>query len=274
MNRLRTAKTTALLAYLAVHPPHRFTRETLADLFGSDMEYTRALNNLSVALNALRHAFHGEQASPLLRSVRMIPERFMADVLEFEHALAIAKRAPETAIRYEQLSRAVHLYQGDFLPSVYDEWALQKAAALQGECLAALEQLTAVDLERGDTLQAQQWLQKTLRITPDDGDALCHLAELYLQARQHEAAAQVCRAWLAQRAEFAETALARRVATLLGEAYRRQGALERAREYLQESAALNRQMGRALALQKVNAAMDACTAPQASAHTPLPHDSA
>lgn len=224
VNRLRTAKTTALLAYLAVHPPHRFTREMLADLFWGDMEPTRALNNLSVALNALRHAFHHEQASPLLRSdarsVGLIPERFMADVLEFEHALALAKRASDTAQRYEQLSRAAHLYQGDFLPSVYDEWALQKAAALQGECLAALEQLTAVDLERGDTLQAQLWLQKTLSISPDDGDALCHLVELYLQARQYEAAAQVCGAWLTQRAEFAETALASRVATLLDEAQR------------------------------------------------------
>ncbi len=41
VNRLRTAKTTALLAYLAVHPPHRFTREMLADLFWGDMEPTR-----------------------------------------------------------------------------------------------------------------------------------------------------------------------------------------------------------------------------------------
>lgn len=224
INRLRTAKTTALLAYLAVHPPHRFARDVLAELFWGDMEQERARNNLSVALNALRHAFHSEQTPPLIHadafSIGLITERFTADVLEFEHALAVAHRASDSALRYEQLSRAVHLYQGDFLPGVYDEWAIQKAAVLQSECLAALEQLTTTDLERGDTSQAQQWLHQTLAINPDDGDALCRLAELYLGARQYETAAQVCRLWQARHVEQGETPLAKRVAALLGEAQR------------------------------------------------------
>ncbi|MCX7925320.1 MAG: tetratricopeptide repeat protein, partial [Fimbriimonadales bacterium] len=197
INRLRTAKTTALLAYMATHPPHRFARDRLAELFWSDLEIERARNNLSVALNALRHAFHREEAQPLIYAdaftVGLTPERFAADVLEFEDALVVARRTSDPALRYEQLSRAVHLYQGDFLPCVYEEWAIQKAALLQGDCLAALEQLIAIDLERGDLTQAQQWLHKTLAINPDDGDALCQLAELYLDGRQYEAAAQVCR---------------------------------------------------------------------------------
>ncbi len=224
INRLRTAKTTALLAYLAAHPPHWFSRDVLADLFWGDMEIERSRNNLSVALNALRYTFHSGHAPPLLQSdassIGLIPERFMADVLEFEHVLEVARRASDSALRYEQLSRAAHLYQGDFLPGIYDEWVIQKASVFQGECLAVLEQLTAIDLERGDTLQAQQWLHKMLAINPDDGDALYRLAGLYLEARQYQAVVQVCHTWLAQHAEQGDAMLTKRITTLLEEAQR------------------------------------------------------
>ncbi|MCX7925424.1 MAG: AAA family ATPase, partial [Fimbriimonadales bacterium] len=73
---------------------------------------------------------------------------------------------------------------------------------------------------RGDLTQAQQWLHKTLAINPDDGDALCQLAELYLDGRQYEAAAQVCRSWLTRQAESGDTPFAKRVSGLLEEALR------------------------------------------------------
>jgi len=95
VHRLRTAKTTALMGYLVAHPPHRFTRESLCARFWDDREPERARNSLSVALNAIRHAFHPDEASaPLLEcdahTVALNPDLFAADVLAFEEAIALA----------------------------------------------------------------------------------------------------------------------------------------------------------------------------------------
>ncbi|MCX7993350.1 MAG: winged helix-turn-helix domain-containing protein [Fimbriimonadales bacterium] len=200
ITRLRTAKTTSLLSYLVAHPPHRFARETLAGMFWEDMEPERARNNLSVALNAVRHTLESPGAPPLIETdaqwVRLNPEAFYADVLEFEQAIQVARVASDPAQGYECYAYAVNLYQGEFLHDLYGIWVVQKAAQLQSECLSALEQLVQTDLERGNAESARCWLARMVAINPLDRDAAAHLMELYLQARQYGAATQLGAAWI------------------------------------------------------------------------------
>ncbi|MDW8186423.1 MAG: BTAD domain-containing putative transcriptional regulator, partial [Anaerolineae bacterium] len=168
--RLRTVKTASLLGYLVVHPPHRIAREALADLLWGDMPAARARNNLSIALNALRSVFNRAESAPLIEAdsywIGLNPEQFMADVLEFERALQLARMLGDAAQQYEQLAFAVNLYEGDFLHGFYDAWVVEKAAALQAQCLSALEQLIQIDLERGDAESARLWMEKRVSVNP------------------------------------------------------------------------------------------------------------
>lgn len=198
---MRTAKTASLLAYLIVHPPHRFARESLADRFWGELPPERARNNLSVALNALRHTLHSPNAlTPLLltdaHTVALHPDGFNADVLEFEHALNLAERVSDPAVQYQQFVQAVALYQGEFMAGYYDEWVIEKAAELQIRYQHALEHLVQMERERGDVAAAQQWLHRALELDPLEAEWLCQLANLYLQQGRAEAAWQVCVSWI------------------------------------------------------------------------------
>ncbi len=202
INRLRTVKTTSLLGYLITHPPHRFTREVLAELFWGDMEPERARNNLSVALHSLRYALDIHGVPPVIEAdslwVGLRADSYLADVQEFEQALQLAHAASDPAQQYERLAFAVSLYQGDFLPGIYDSWVVEKAAALQAECLHALEQLARFDAERGNTEAERAWLTQAVSLNPLDSDLLVRLIERHLQARQYETAARLSTAWMEQ----------------------------------------------------------------------------
>jgi predicted ATPase/DNA-binding SARP family transcriptional activator len=202
INRFRTAKTASLLGYLIAHPPHRFAREALAELFWDDMEPERARNNLSVALHALRRALNIPGTPQLVeadsRWLGLKPDSYLADVLEFEQAIQLARTSSDPAQQYERLAFAAHLYQGDFLPGIYDAWVVEKASELQAECLNALQQLARFDAERGNIEAERAWLTQAVGINPLDSDLSARLIEIHLQARQYEAAAQLSAAWLEQ----------------------------------------------------------------------------
>ncbi|MCX7688982.1 MAG: winged helix-turn-helix domain-containing protein [Fimbriimonadales bacterium] len=225
VTRLRTAKTASLLSYLVVHPPHRFAREVLADLLWGDMPIARARNNLSIALNALRSVFNRDPDDPLIETssqwVGLNSEQFLSDVLEFERALQLARMLSDPAQQYEQLAFAVNLYEGDFMAGFYDAWIIEKAAALQAQCLSALEQLIQIDIQRGDAETARLWMEKRVSVNPLDCDAAAQLAGAYLEARQYAAAAQMIEAWSARYQQLTGESPPASVQQIASEAQRR-----------------------------------------------------
>ncbi len=160
--RFRTVKDLSLLGYLITHPPHRFTRANLARLLWEESPPERARNNLSVSLNALRRAFENADERELIyadaQQIGLNPDRFRADVLEFERAMQAARVSPAPAAQYEDYARTIRCYPGEFLPSVYDAWAIEQAAILQAKRLHALECLIERATEQGDLQAAQEWL--------------------------------------------------------------------------------------------------------------------
>lgn len=225
ITRLRTAKTASLLGYLIAHPPHRFARDMLADLMWGDMPIARARNNLSVALNTLRSVFNRIEGAPLIEAdgqwIGLNPDRFLADVLEFEQALQLARMLSDSAQQYERLAFAVNLYEGDFMAGFYDAWVIERAAALQAQCLNALEQLVQIATERGDSEAVQLWLVKRVSVNPLDSDAVVQLAGAYLGARQYEAAAQLMEVWCARYQQLTGEAPPTHLQQLVGEVRRR-----------------------------------------------------
>jgi DNA-binding SARP family transcriptional activator len=203
VHRLRTAKTTALMGYLVAHPPHRFTRESLCARFWDDREPERARNSLSVALNAIRHAFHPDEASaPLLEcdahTVALNPDLFAADVLAFEEAIALAQRTSDPSAQRHHYAHAASLYHGEFMAGYYEPWIIDKSAQLQLRYVHALRQLVELDLQRGERVSAIEWLQRLVSAQPYDPDPLYALTMLYLEEGLEDAAHQLCEAWHAQ----------------------------------------------------------------------------
>jgi predicted ATPase/Flp pilus assembly protein TadD len=125
LTRLRTQKTVALLAWLALHPHREHGREELIERFWpeSDLEQGRA--SLRVALNALRKALEPPPtpaSSVLVTSrthVKIRPEALTTDVAAFEAAL-----------KRKDTAEAQRLYVGPLLPGYYDEWILTEQERL------------------------------------------------------------------------------------------------------------------------------------------------
>ncbi|MEJ5384138.1 MAG: BTAD domain-containing putative transcriptional regulator [Fimbriimonadales bacterium] len=203
VHRLRTAKTTALLGYMASHPPHRFMRSALCELFWEDMEPERARNNLSVSLNAIRHGLHLNESDDALltsdaHSVALNPDLFVVDVLEFEEALTLAAHTSDPSAQYQHYAHAVSLYRGEFMAGFYEPWIIDRSAQLQLKYIHALRQLIDLDLQRGERMQAIEWLQRLMSEQPYDPDLLYELTILYLDEGLTDTARQMCLAWRAR----------------------------------------------------------------------------
>lgn len=173
ITQFRTKKDLSLLGYLITHPPHRFAREQLAHLLWEELPPERARNNLSVSLNALRRAFENAGERELIlaaaQQVGLNPECFYADVLEFKRALQVARACSKPVEQYKHYTHVLSLYRGDFLPGVYDTWAIEQAALLQAGYLHALEQLVQIATDYGDAPQAQRWHEQLQRFHLSEG---------------------------------------------------------------------------------------------------------
>jgi len=134
VTRFRTQKTALLLARLALFPKRTHPREELADLLWPDADQDAGRNSLKQSLAILRRLLEppGTPAGGVLIAdrlgIRLNPAAFSTDVADFEAALKAAARSPEG--RQEALARAQDLYQGELLPGVYEDWAIEERERL------------------------------------------------------------------------------------------------------------------------------------------------
>ncbi|MBC8139316.1 MAG: hypothetical protein H8F28_25860, partial [Fibrella sp.] len=133
IDRFRTQKTGALLAYLALNSSRRtVTREELASIFWAEDEPLQANHSLRQSLSWLRARLEPADtpansvlfAPPRMGIVRLQPGTFTSDVSRFESFLRdAAKPGLSPVAQAGLLRRALALYRGDLLPGVYDDWA-------------------------------------------------------------------------------------------------------------------------------------------------------
>jgi DNA-binding SARP family transcriptional activator len=144
---VKSARMQSLLAYLVLHRDAPQSRHYLAFLFWPDSTEAQALTNLRNLLHHLRHRL--PDADQFLQvdtqTVQWGPNGpFTLDVAGFESVLAQAERAEQAgdqAAAREALEEAVALYQGDLLPSCYDDWIRPERERLSQAFTGALEQL-------------------------------------------------------------------------------------------------------------------------------------
>ena len=147
VERFRSQKFGALLAYLALHPERRHPREELADRFWPDSDAEAARASLRQALASLRRQLEPPPApmGSVLEAdrlyVRLNPDAVRVDVAAFEAATKAAKAGRDPL---PNLETAVALYRGDLLPGFYDDWVIAERERLRFAFVEALERLAGL----------------------------------------------------------------------------------------------------------------------------------
>jgi DNA-binding SARP family transcriptional activator len=167
-----TPRLQALLAYLLLHREAHQSRARLAFLFWPDTTEAQARTNLRNLLHHLRRALpdadtYLEASVQTLRWQAGAP--LALDVADFDAALAQAEQATQItdwAAVQDALESAAALYEGDLLPSCYDDWIIPLRERLRQAYLRTLERLIRMLEEQRDYPAAIRNAQRLLRHDP------------------------------------------------------------------------------------------------------------
>jgi DNA-binding SARP family transcriptional activator len=198
-------KVRGLLAYLAMSRGVVHGRERLAELFWPEHEPVSARSSLRQALYNLRSTLAPSPPDPGWQPIVSTHQTVTfsrdagvwVDVEAFEEAL---RRGTEGAhgSAVHLLSRAVQLYQGDFLSGCpvrggtdLDAWISEQQERLREAAIQALRTLISCFRERGDHRLSIQHAQRLLSLDPLAEEAHRQLMSLYsLSGRRGRALSQ------------------------------------------------------------------------------------
>jgi predicted ATPase/DNA-binding SARP family transcriptional activator len=194
--RFQTYKTGALLAFLAFYRNTAHSRESLAELLWPDADPESARNSLRVALASLRRQLEPTSVpvgAVLIAdrvNVRLNPDAFTTDVLEFETLLARERQAEDPADAERQLMRAVECYRGPLLANHYEDWITSERERLSDAYLGALRRLTKRLVEIRELDRALEYANKAVAADPLREGAHRDLMRLYAAIGRPAAALQ------------------------------------------------------------------------------------
>lgn len=184
VQRLRSLREAALLAYLAVEPHHPQPRDRLAGLLWPDHSATAARDNLKQILGNLRRTLDDVSApTPILhverQTVQFVPsEAIWLDVDHFRHSLAFTRahahaELAQCAACMAQLAQAADLYRGPLLHNftavnsdLFTEWLLLQRENFHQQAMTILEQVSAYAYGQGDYAQALDFARRYTQFDP------------------------------------------------------------------------------------------------------------
>jgi DNA-binding SARP family transcriptional activator len=209
IERFRTRKTGALLAYLAFYAERTHSRDELTAVFWPEDEPESARHKLSVALSALRQQLEppGVPDSGVIVAdrvtLRIQPGAIVTDAREFLTWIEDAARHPTSPGRVTALQRAVELYRGELLPGYQEEWLLAEQRRLEAEYVGALRALVTLLQELGQFSEAIAYACRALSLDPWREDFHSLLMRVYVaEGRPAEALRQYRELRGMLRAEF------------------------------------------------------------------------
>jgi len=169
--RVRSSRTVALIAFLAIHAGSPQARQRIAGLFWPDSTDAQALTNLRRELHNLRHVM-GDQPSLVVTSRDLCwcdSEMTCVDVRTFDverkAALAAAAAGDSEGI-LAHAACAIALYRGELLPGMYDDWLLDARAELERQCADLCDLLCETRARRGDLAGAVDAARRRIQLQP------------------------------------------------------------------------------------------------------------
>jgi DNA-binding SARP family transcriptional activator/predicted ATPase len=178
----------ALLAFILLHRDTPQSRQQVAVQLWSDATDADAKANLRRRLHELKQLI--PDADRWLRietkTVQWVQNPdCRLDVAEFEAAIA---SMPPTV---QALEQAAKLYQGELLPSCYDDWIVPYRDQFQQRAIATLETLITLLASQNSTRSAISYAQQLQRIDRLYEPVYCHLMRLHAQEGDRASALRV-----------------------------------------------------------------------------------
>jgi DNA-binding SARP family transcriptional activator len=170
----------SLLAYLLLHHDAPQFRYHLAGILWPDSPETQAHTNLRNLVYLLRKAL--PDGNSLIccdnQTVQWNPEiPFKLDILDFQQITSLD--SPQ-ALSLDALETAAKIYQGELLPSCYDEWISAERDHYHQLFIAILDEL----ISRYENLRRYEdaivWCQRLVTAEPFDKDGAPRLMRLYV----------------------------------------------------------------------------------------------
>ena len=169
--RIRSSRTVALIAFLAVHAGAPQARQWIAGLFWPDSTDAQALTNLRRELHNLRHVL-ADEPSLVVTSRDLCwcdSEMTHIDVRIFDSerkaALAAAAAGDSEGI-LAHAACAIAQYGGDLLPGSYDDWVLDARAELERQCVGLCDLLCATRARSSDLAGAVDAARRRIQLQP------------------------------------------------------------------------------------------------------------
>ena len=171
-----------LLATLLLKPKLS-QRIGIANLLFPDKSECRALGYLSDRLWLLRKAYPDLPLATNNQSVMLSTENIWLDVDQFNKNIALVNHA--------HLIDAANLYQGDLLPSHYDDWIILERESLYLKYIEVLKKIAGSFLEQGKFKDALPHLMKLNQLEPYDEHIVRQLLTVYKETGQRSAALNI-----------------------------------------------------------------------------------
>jgi DNA-binding SARP family transcriptional activator len=169
--RTRSARTVALVAFLAGHAGSAQPRQRIAGLFWPESTDAQALTNLRRELHHLRQVL-GDDCSPLVTPTDLRwrdTESCRVDLRGFgiERAAALAAAAAgddEGVVAHA--TGAIAEYRGDLLPGVYDDWVVEARSQLERQCVDLCDLAGEAQMRQGDLAGAAAAARRRIELQP------------------------------------------------------------------------------------------------------------
>lgn len=172
----RTAKTRALLAFLAIEADREHSRASLATLLWGELPDSAAKTNLRIELSNLKSVLASHPALEIERNHVCFHSRLATtDVHAFRMALqAFLTLAPEMqGAALVELAKAVDLYQGELLAGFYlqdaidfEDWQLITREQLHEQMMLVLKTLQVGYAEQGRWVELAEVARRQLAVVP------------------------------------------------------------------------------------------------------------
>lgn len=188
----------ALLAYILLHRDAPQSRQQVAVKLWPDATDADAKANLRRRLHELKQLIPeaGRWLQIETKTVQwMQGDGCWLDVAAFEAAITQFQSSQplqhQPDLAQHALEQAAKLYQGDLLPSCYDDWIVPYREQLRQQAIASLDTLVALLTTQGNTRSAIRYAQQLQRIDPLYEPAYCHLMHLHAQEGDRASALRV-----------------------------------------------------------------------------------